>query len=161
MMKICKIFCVALASLALLSGCSKSDDGGNNNNNSNGNGAIVGQWHLISWSTLSSADVYLSFTDNGAFEIYQRVYSPLYVHYNGTYTYSGDVLSGLYSDGKPWGSSYEVTFQSDGRRMTLTSTVSGSDVAVFEQATIPDEILSGEFSSTQQSRSGEEPFRFL
>lgn len=160
MMKICKIFCVALASLALLSGCSKSDDGGGNGGG-NGDGSVIGQWHLVSWSALSSADVYLSFSETGAFEIYQRVYSPSYVHYNGSYSFDKGVLSGLYSDGNPWGSSYKVTFQSNGTQMTLTSATSSGDVAVFVQSTIPDEILSGDLTSSPQSRSGEEPFRFL
>lgn len=164
-MRIFKFFCVAFASLALMAGCSKSDNGGNNNNNNNNNqdgkGTVVGQWHLVSWSNLTAADVYLSFTETGAFEIYQRVYSPEYVHYDGTYAYDNGVLSGIYSDSKSWASNYNVSFNADGTQMKLTSVTSSDDVSVYEQATIPDEILSGELTSTPQSRAGEEPFRFL
>lgn len=158
-MRIFKFFCVAFASLALMNGCSKSD--GNNSSEEPGSGTVVGQWHLVSWSNLSAADVYLSFNDTGSFEIYQRVYSPAYEHYDGTYSYDKGVLSGIYSDSKAWGSSYKVTFSSNGSLMTLSSIESAGDVSVFEKSTIPDDILSGELTSTPQSRSGEEPFRFL
>lgn len=161
-MRIFKFFCVAFASLALMAGCSKSDgDGNNNDKKEDGKGTVVGQWHLVSWSNLTAADVYLSFTETGAFEIYQRVYSPEYVHYDGTYAYDNGVLSGIYSDSKSWASNYNVSFNADGTQMKLTSVTSSDDVSVYEQATIPDEILSGELTSTPQSRAGEEPFRFL
>lgn len=160
-MRIFKFLCVAFASLALMAGCSKSDNGGNDDNNKVGQGSVIGQWHLVSWSALTAADVYLSFTEAGAFEIYQRVYSPEYVHYAGTYSYSNGLLAGVYSDSESWGSDYNVSFNADGTQMTLTSVKSAGDVSVFEKATIPDEILSGDLTSTPQSRSGEEPFRFL
>lgn len=161
-MRIFKFFCVAFASLALMAGCSKSDGGGNNDDKKeDGKGTVVGQWHLVSWSNLTAADVYLSFTEAGAFEIYQRVYSPEYVHYAGTYSYNNGVLAGIYSDSESWGSDYNVSFNADGSQMTLTSVKSSGDVSIFEKSTIPDEILSGDLTSTPQSRSGEESFRFL
>ena len=107
------------------------------------------------------ADVYLSFSESGSFDIYQRLYKPEYVHLDGTYSYDKPTLSGRYSDNTPWGSaSYRVSFNADGTRMTLTSTSSTSDVSVFVKAEIPSEIISGALESTPQSRAEDMP-RFL
>ena len=126
-----------------------------------GDGNVVGSWHLVSWSSLQSADVYLSFSESGSFDIYQRLYKPEYVHLDGTYSYDKPTLSGRYSDNTPWGSaSYRVSFNADGTRMTLTSTSSTSDVSVFVKAEIPSEIISGALESTPQSRAEDMP-RFL
>ena len=160
-MKNIKIFGLFLVMLAAFSGCGKSDNNGGGGNE-NGDGTIVGQWHLISWSgTAAAADVYISFAEKGTFDLYQRVYSPEYVHYTGNYSYSDDRLSGKYSDNVAWASDYKVSFSTDGNQMTLTSTKSSTDISVYQKATIPDEILSGELSASQQSRADKEEFRFL
>ena len=46
-MKNIKIFCMLLASLVALSGCSKSDNNGGKNP---GKETLVGEWHMVSWT---------------------------------------------------------------------------------------------------------------
>lgn len=157
-MKNIKLLLIGLAAAFALTGCG---DPSKDTPEPEGDGNVVGSWHLVSWSSLQSADVYLSFSESGSFDIYQRLYKPEYVHLDGTYSYDKPTLSGRYSDNTPWGSaSYRVSFNADGTRMTLTSTSSTSDVSVFVKAEIPSEIISGALESTPQSRAEDMP-RFL
>lgn len=149
-MKNIKLLLIGLAAAFALTGCG---DSSKDTPEPEGDGNVVGSWHLVSWSSLQSADVYLSFSESGSFDIYQRLYKPEYVHLDGTYSYDKPTLSGRYSDNTPWGSaSYRVSFNADGTRMTLTSTSSTSDVSVFVKAEIPSEIISGALESTPQSK---------
>ena len=153
-MKSIKLLLIGLAAAFALTGCG---DSSKDTPEPEGDGNVVGSWHLVSWSSLQSADVYLSFSESGSFDIYQRLYKPEYVHLDGTYSYDKPTLSGRYSDNTPWGS---ASFNADGTRMTLTSTSSTSDVSVFVKAEIPSEIISGALESTPQSRAEDMP-RFL
>ena len=156
-MKSIKLLLIGLAAAFALTGCGDSKD----TPEPEGDGSVVGSWHLVSWSSLQSADVYLSFSEAGSFQLYQRLYKPEYVHLDGTYSYDKPTLSGRYSDNTSWGSSsYRVSFNADGTRMTLTSTSSTSDVSVFVKAEIPSDIISGALEATPQSRAEDMP-RFL
>ena len=67
-MKNIKWLLIALAAACLTTACGgSSDDPGQPGN---GNGNVVGEWHMVSWSTLTAADIYLSFDDAGAFDLY-------------------------------------------------------------------------------------------
>lgn len=161
-MKNSKLFLIGLAATLLMCGCSKSSENDNGNGGGSDKGSVVGQWHLVSWSTLKSADVYVAFTEEGSFELYQRLYTPGYVHLNGTYSYNRQMLEGLYGDNQPWAGSYRVTFDTNGTRMTLTRVESANDVSVFVKADIPDEIISGELENVSpQSRTDRDTPRFL
>ena len=162
-MKNIRLILIGLAAVFALTGCgdSSKDTPEPGPGPENGNGSVIGEWHMISWSTLKAADIYLSFDEADSFHIYQRLYKPEYVHLDGRYTYDKPTLNGRYSDNTPWGSaSYRVSFNADGTRMTLTSTSSTSDVSVFVKAEIPSEIISGALESTPQSRAEDMP-RFL
>ena len=142
-MKSIKLLLIGLAAAFALTGCG---DSSKDTPEPEGDGNVVGSWHLVSWSSLQSADVYLSFSESGSFDIYQRLYKPEYVHLDGTYSYDKPTLSGRYSDNTPWESaSYRVSF---------------NDVSVFVKAEIPSEIISGALESTPQSRAEDMP-RFL
>lgn len=143
-MKSIKKILLGLAVVFALASCGKTPD---ERPNKGSEGSIEGQWHLVSWSTLNAADVYLSFGSNGTFDIYQRLYAPTYTHYEGTYRLSGNKLSGTYSDGTAWSNdSYTVKFADNGNQLTLTG-ATANDVAVYVKASIPDDILSGELGT--------------
>ena len=101
-------------------------------------GSPVGTWSLSSWNALSQAEVYLSFSEDGNFELYQRVYTPFYEYYSGTWQHSEGKLSGTYSDGVEWGA-YYLAFRDD--EMRLTHSADEEDIAYFVQSTIPNEVL--------------------
>ena len=61
-MKNIKIFCMLLASLVALSGCSKSDNNGGKNP---GKETLVGEWHMVSWTgATATADIYIWYTED-------------------------------------------------------------------------------------------------
>lgn len=125
--------------------------------------SVAGEWKLVSWSTLSTADIYASFDDAGAFELYQRLYTPEYRYLHGTYTYVKSVLDGVYSDAVAWGSAYRVSFNADGSQMTLTAEQDIADISVFARTTIPEEVRSAkpEVAEQAQTKSGDARPRFF
>ena len=68
-MKSIKLLLIGLAAAFALTGCG---DSSKDTPEPEGDGNVVGSWHLVSWSSLQSADVYLSFSESGSFDIYQR-----------------------------------------------------------------------------------------
>ena len=73
-MKSIKLLLIGLAAAFALTGCG---DSSKDTPEPEGDGNVVGSWHLVSWSSLQSADVYLSFSESGSFDIYQRLLSTL------------------------------------------------------------------------------------
>ena len=98
---------------------------------------LPGEWHCMPEGI--DAEVYAAFEENGSFDLYQKVGEGRYRHYTGSWTCEGNTLSGIYSDGIAWGSSYTVAF-TDKDNMTLT-TLNGSDEAmVYTRESVPSEV---------------------
>ena len=53
------------------------------------------------------------------------------------------MLGGVYSDGKPFGSTYDITFDESGNTLTLTSATNVTEVSVYERSTIPNSVKEG------------------
>lgn len=122
---------VFLIILCILSfSCKKENDGLD----------ITGNWHLVSSGELSmeTVDVYVSFGE-GAFSLYQKIGEGSYYRYEGTYTLTGNVLGGSYSDGTLWGSDYDITLEQD--RLTMTARNGSGEVSVYTRKDIPAEVL--------------------
>lgn len=108
-------------------------------------GVIVGQWELTNVEFTKSAQVgsesvtiYLDLLADGSFKLYQQLGQGRFRYFTGTWDYAAEILSGSYTDGTPWSSSYSVTL--DGDTLTL-STVSGSEVHTYTRTTIPSDIV--------------------
>lgn len=72
---------------------------------------LPGYWELtsISGNFEQMPEVFMSFTQDGAFTIWQRFGSNTsFVRYDGSWTLAGDQLSGKYSDGSAWASGYKI-----------------------------------------------------
>lgn len=91
--------------------------------------SLIGIWHLSSidgdpvgtksFSDSQGLSVWIEFKAD-SFDLYQRASQNVsYSHYSGTWSLAGKVLSGKYSDGTPWSSTYEVTLEGD--TLTLKS----------------------------------------
>lgn len=127
----------AVAAMCVLSSCKK--DGG-------ASASLVGEWELsdVDFVTRSAlvgdetVTVYLRFSADGTFALYQIIGEGRAVSFSGTWQLSGDILSGAYSDGTRWSSSYVVSVGKD--RLTLT-TEDGNDVFVYKSCTIPYDRL--------------------
>lgn len=106
----------------------------------NEDGSPIGTWSLSYWGEeLSQPEIYLSFSDDGSFELYQRLYSIYFEYYNGYWELSDDVLSGTYSDGIEWRSSYYVAFRDS--EMRFINIKDEDDVAYYVTSSIPDDVV--------------------
>ena len=108
---------------------------------------IIGTWSLKTVQTKAaslggtSVDVYIVFNEDNSFSLYQKVGSTgRYSSYSGTWTLTGTSLSGKYSDGKSWGSTYEVS--QDKERTTLVLTSIGEEYS-YAKASLPSELQAG------------------
>ena len=85
---------------------------------------IVGDWHCS--STSIEAEIYVTFSADKTFVLYQQITQGAFRVYNGTYQIgegaegTKDVLTGEYNDGTPWGAVYELEM-ADSKIMTLTA----------------------------------------
>lgn len=88
---------------------------------------------------MEQVDVYLSFTD-GNFEIYQKLGNSRYWIFSGTYTVTGNTVTGKYSDGSSWGSYYESRLENDGSVLVLTALNGSAEESVYNRTPVPDEV---------------------
>lgn len=86
---------------------------------------LVGDWHCTATST--DAEIYVTFTAEKTFTLWQQIGEGAFRVYNGTYEFTPQegtdtqaILSGSYNDGTPWGTSYQVSGM-DAEVMTLTA----------------------------------------
>jgi len=82
---------------------------------------VTGIWELVDVTPVTKAaqigdqtvEVFIEFLSDGNFTMYQKMGAGAYKSYSGTWTLTGDVLDGVYSDKKAWGSKYTVTREGD------------------------------------------------
>lgn len=139
MKRILYILAVAFSCMALSVSCQTKEEPGTD---------ISGVWHLVDTEGLIldqelDVDMYAVF-NSGNFELYQRVGESAgrYWYYSGTYSTSGNVLTGRYSDGTRLGgvSGEGYSISLDGSTLFLTSVFSGevSEYELVEE--VPSEI---------------------
>ena len=111
---------------------------------------ITGEWRLSGIETKVSiweetVDVYLSFSADRSFMMYQMIGAGRYRAYSGSWFLSGNTLSGIYSDGRPWGAaSYEV--EMEGNVLTLMAMdASGRELEsdTYTRTSIPADVRDG------------------
>jgi hypothetical protein len=100
---------------------------------------ICDQWHSTSLPT--EGEIYVSFTEDNKFELYQQIGDGRHRLYRGTYNFENDILTGKYNDGEDWAYSYQVVLAED--TMTLTTLDESAQVSVFQRTAIPAEIKEG------------------
>ncbi|MGN1210535.1 MAG: hypothetical protein ACI4TM_02535 [Candidatus Cryptobacteroides sp.] len=97
---------------------------------------IFGEWHCHDLES----DIYVSFSSDGVFGLYQQIGEGRYRFYYGSWSFDGQVLSGNYSDGTGWGSSYSVSFEGSDR-MTLTALNGSSEAVTYTRTSIPASVI--------------------
>ena len=127
----------------MIAGCNK--DGGKSLDQ-----AILGEWHSTSISV--NGDIYLSFSEDKTYELYQKIGEGRYRKYEGTYTVTGSVVSGKYSDGEKWGSDYEASFE--GEKLILTAQNGSSEVCTYEKKALPDTDKAEAILVTRSAQDG-------
>lgn len=103
-------------------------------------GLLPGEWHCA--AVEFGADVYVSFEKDGDFDLYQMLGQGRYRHYTGSWSIEGDILSGTYSDGTAWGSSYKMSF-SGKDSMVLTAQNGSEEAMTYSRESIPSEVKDG------------------
>lgn len=100
---------------------------------------LYGEWH--STSITVSGDVYISFTDDMKFEMFQKIGEGAYRLYRGTWNVEEDVLTGKYNDGEDWAAAYRITV--DDRSLTMTSINDAAENSTYTKAEIPESVRNG------------------
>lgn len=110
---------------------------------------ITGEWRLSAVETKASiggetVDVYLAFNADKSFMMYQMIGTGRYRKYSGSWALSGNMLTGKYSDGNSWGTTYEVSIDGDALTLTVMND-SGSAVETdtYRRTQIPADVVSG------------------
>lgn len=100
-----KVLYIVAAAVALLfcASCQKESDAMT--------AKLAADWHYTAEENGVKEDVWISFTADGAFEMFQKVGDGPYWYTQGEYALDPEtkVLSGVYSDRYPWKYSYKVS----------------------------------------------------
>jgi hypothetical protein len=99
---------------------------------------VVGSWHLVKFCGNDAAiDLYMKFTRDNKFEIYQREGELKYSRFTGTYAVDveNSIISGVYSDGEAWADSYK--FSLNGGNLVFESQSNSAEVSIYEPAEMP------------------------
>ena len=121
-----------LAAALMIAGCNK--DGGKSLDQT-----ILGEWHSTSISV--NGDIYLSFSEDKTYELYQKIGEGAYRLYRGTWNIEEGILTGKYNDGESWAASYDASVQD--KTLTLTSKNDAAEVSTYTACEIPEEVRTG------------------
>ena len=80
------------------------------------------------------AAIYMKFASDGTFELYQKMSSEEFELRRGTWTLTGDILSGKYNDQEAWSTSYKISVEND--RLTMVSQDEGSETNIYVRSEI-------------------------
>lgn len=97
---------------------------------------LYGEWHSTSISV--TGDVYISFTDDMKFEMFQKSGEGAYRLYRGSWNVEEDLLTGRYNDGEDWAAAYTVTV--DDRSLTMISTNDAAEKSTYTRTEIPEDV---------------------
>ena len=122
---------------------------------------LVGEWHLADAkaegaSIMKDIDIYLCINTDGTFELYQQsgTQELRYDLYTGTcYTENG-VLTGVYSDGKPWGGKYTYSNTTEG---LLLKTTNNLEEQSYIKCQIPAEVRDNANINTRTASAAGSP----
>lgn len=98
---------------------------------------ICGEWHSKTLPT-TGTELYISFAEDGKFELYQKVGEGDYRLFRGIWNLEGTLLSGKYNDSEDWASSYNVAVKD--ATMTLVSNNDAAETSTFEECSIPEDV---------------------
>lgn len=117
---------------------------------------IVGEWKYQDEESGNDIDIRVAFYVDYTFDLYQKVGEGAHRYYKGTYTVDKTLVSGVYSDGTPWASEYNVTFVNGNMIMTPTSSEVYSVTYIKER--IPDEVKNHFVDMTKSEDEDSVPF---
>lgn len=100
---------------------------------------IVGEWYYSDEESGQEIDIYAAFSADGTFDLYQKIGEGAHRHLKGSYMFlSRTLMTGVYSDGRPWASDYEISLHEG--MMTMTSTAVEGYSITYTKKRIPEEV---------------------
>ena len=114
---------------------------------------LYGEWH--STKLAIDADIYISFMENGKFEMYQQIGEGAHRVFRGTWNLEDDLLSGKYNDGEEWTAAYRISVE--GKTLTMTSANDAAEVSRFAQMQIPADVKEGSVVVVKSEEPAEGP----
>ena len=146
-----RILYIIIAALSIVSCGSKNKDTGKEELTLEQK--LYGEWH--STKLAIDADIYISFMENGRFELYQQIGEGAHRVFRGTWNLEEDLLTGKYNDGEDWAAAYRISIEN--KTLTLTSANDAAEVSRFTQTQIPPEVKEGSFVVVKSEEPAERP----
>lgn len=111
---------------------------------------LAGSWHLTEWRGAEpSFDVYLSITEDGVVTLWQRIESREWELFISVVGFENGIISGEYSDGVAWSTSYSVALADN--TMTWIDTTDSTDISVYTRSELPDSLPSTATATTRST----------
>lgn len=110
---------------------------------------IVGEWHYSGTESGTGVDVYIGFSQDYTFELYQKIGEGPHYLYKGKYKFDGEVLSGTYSDYTPWAHDYKVS--KTGGSLVLTSVAVPEYSMTYAREVIPESVRTHYMPATKSA----------
>ena len=120
-----------LSALMILASCGKDKRG--DNTGLDLEQKLYGDWH--STSLPIDGEIYISFSEDKTFELYQKIGEGVHRLYRGTWALEERLLTGKYNDGEDWAASYNVTVADE--VLTMISNNDAAEKSVYEKTEIP------------------------
>lgn len=146
-----RILYIIIAALAVVSCGSKNKDTGKEELTLEQK--LYGEWH--STKLAIDADIYISFMENGRFELYQQIGEGAHRVFRGTWNLEEDLLTGKYNDGEDWAAAYRISVED--KTLTMTSANDAAEVSRFTQTQIPAEVKDGSVVVVKSEEKAERP----
>lgn len=115
--------------------------------------ALVGDWHYSGTESGVTEDVWIAFSADGTFDMYQKIGDGVHWHTAGTYVYdaSTNSLKGVYSDRYPWKYDYMVSV--GGSTLEMKAVQLPTYVVKYTKGTIPAEVREKSLELTKAAES--------
>ena len=99
--------------------------------------SIAGIWHLTEWrGAAPSFEVYIDITEDGVVTLWQKIEHRAWECYYSSAAIEDGIISGVYSDGVAWGTSYYIsTTQSS---MVWVDVADATDISVYTRSELPE-----------------------
>lgn len=99
--------------------------------------SIAGIWHLTEWrGAVPSFEVYIDITEDGVVTLWQKIEHREWECYYSSAAIEDGIISGVYSDGVAWGTSYYIsTTQSS---MVWVDVADATDISVYTRSELPE-----------------------
>lgn len=101
---------------------------------------LVGQWTLENYIPATKGviigqepvSVTVVFLEDNSFMLYQRIGEAFTETFQGTWSLEGNTLSGVYSDKKPWGEQYDISFSDNDNTLEMKA-VTAKEIYVYQR----------------------------